>query len=117
MDVSKRVRENIDFLRFLASCNPNQRKTAIKYASKEAILALVECCINVLHGTIELPEHNRKRLKKHRVIIRNLSRESPLSKRRKILVQKGGFLPFLLAPLLSIVSSVAGSAISRAINR
>lgn len=115
MVTPKRVHEHIDFLNFLKTCNAPQRNAAIKYANKEEILALVECCINTLRGNVYFTDDEKNHLKKHRNSIRRVAQKIPLARRRKILVQKGGFLPILLAPLLSILSSVAGAAISRAI--
>lgn len=114
---SNRVLKNINFLKYLCTCNPKQRKASITLADPDAILALVECCINVLCGNVKLTDGQKKRLRKHRTVLRRICRKIPISKRKHILVQKGGFLPFLLAPLLSLVSSVAGAAISRAINK
>lgn len=114
---SKRVCKNLNFLKYLSTCNAKQRKAIIKTSNRDAILALVECCINVLRGNIQLTDGQKSRLKKHRKVLHNLCKKIPLAKRKQILVQKGGFLPLLLAPLLSIISSVAGSAISRAINK
>lgn len=115
MNKSSKLKNNIVFLNFLCICNARQRKSIIGLASKDEILALTECCINILNGNVNLTDSERKSLRKHRKYIREISNKIPISRKRKILVQSGGFLPLLLAPLLSILSSVAGAAIGRAI--
>lgn len=115
MHTSKKINSNINFLKFLSTCNVKQRKAILKLATKDEILSLTEVCINLLGGNIELTLSERKRLKKHSKTIRGVSGKIPFTQKKKLLVQRGGFLPLLLAPLLSVLASVTGAAISRAI--
>lgn len=115
MEKSSKLKNNKEFLQYLCVCSPKTRKAIINLAKKDEILALMECCINILNGNVKLTDAEKKRLSRHRAMIRKITAKSPVSKKKKILCQRGGFLPLLLAPLLSVLSSVAGAAISRAI--
>jgi len=54
-----------------------------------------------------------KSLRRHRNKLSDLARlKTPIAKKRKIL-QTGGFLPLLLAPLLGIASSIIGGVATK----
>lgn len=102
MDKSPKLKNNKIFLKFLCICSAKQRKSVINHASKDEILALTECCINILNGNVKLTDEERRRLTKHCSHIRAVSNKISILKKKRILIQKGGFLPILLAPLLSV---------------
>lgn len=105
----KRLKSNKHLLHALKVAKPKLRNAIIKAADDDFIKALCECCMNVLNGNHKVTPALRKKLSKHRVALRVLSnRKNALRKKRKLLLQKGGFLPMLLG---SILSGVLGSLI------
>lgn len=110
----KRLRDNKHTLHVLKNCKPSVRKSIIKFGNSELIKTLCEICINVLNGNVKIPLQSKLKLKNYKNSLRKLA--SPrigLNSKKKILVQKGGFLPILLSTLLS---SVIGSLIEKNIN-
>ena len=95
----------------LLKASPQMRKDMTKHASKGLIQCVSECCHNVLKGNVPLSSAHLKKLKPKRQLLRKLAdKKVPLPTKRKIINQKGGFLPLLglLGPLLApIVGGIA----------
>jgi len=112
----ERIVRNSQFLKQLHSCKRGSRSTIIRKASNDNIDALSEVALNTLLGNIPLNQHQRRVLKKHRSAVRKLAHKKISRKRKKhFLVQKGGFLPLLLTPVLSILGGLAANALSSAV--
>ena len=111
--MSSKLKQNLPLLRILQKSKVTERKAILKSADKELLLSICEWIDNILQGNVKLkPEHLRK-LKRHASILRKLqNRQLGIKKRRNILIQQGGFLPALLAP---IVSGLAGTLLSNLI--
>ncbi|KAK6175840.1 hypothetical protein SNE40_014220 [Patella caerulea] len=101
------LERHAELLQALKHAKPRQRIHIIKNASKPVIEALCECCLNVLQGRVRLSSYQKKkRLSRHKVVLRRLvDRKVPLKQKKKIL-QRGGFLGALLGPLVGILGSV-----------
>jgi hypothetical protein len=93
---TKHIQEKLAEINFLSKCNPKLRKYVLEHADKKLIFVLNECMVNFLKGNIKLDEINFQKLKKHKNSIRLLVNSNCLKKKKKILAQKGGFLPFVL---------------------
>ena len=110
------VVRNQEFLKQLHSSKAVHRTKLIKKASKDNIDAISEVALNTLRGNIPLNPKQKRELKKHRSKIRSLVHsKSSVKKRKHILVQKGGFLPLLLTPFLSILGGLAANALSHTV--
>jgi hypothetical protein len=108
----KRLQNNITYIDVLAKAKPNQRKAILMTADKELILSICECVLNVLNGNIPLKIHELEKLKKYKSHLRKLASDNiHVKHKRDILVQKGGFLPVVLAPILGIASQLLADAI------
>jgi len=58
------------------------------------------------------------KLRRHKSKIRKIiDKETKLAKKRELLTQSGGFLPLLLAPIISLVGGLVGEAIGGAISK
>ena len=80
--------------------NAKLRKTILDYADAELISPLCECAYNILRGTVRLTPLENVRLRRYTSDLRTIAnRKSAVTRRRRILQQKGGFLPALLAAL------------------
>lgn len=104
--MAKRFKKNLDYLSVLCKCKSKQRCTLLKTADKQLIQTICDCAENVLSGNVPLDSKSKKKLFKHKRLLRQLrGKKSWLAKRSK-LVQSGGFLPALLSPLLGIVGGL-----------
>jgi hypothetical protein len=112
------MKKHASTLQLLQKGSPRFRKEVIKLADKDLLYALCDCALNVLNGTIKLSETQKKTLKRHCKGLRCLiDKRTPLSKKKKVL-QTGGFLPALLAPIAAsilgpLLGGVAGGLASR----
>jgi hypothetical protein len=93
-------------------CKGTKRSNTIEQANPDEIRALTEIALNIINGNFELTPETVEKLKKHKEHIRNLAKRTLSHKKKKLfLVQKGGFLPFLITPVLSALGALAGRAI------
>ena len=103
-----------DTLEVLSKAHPNTCCYIIRGADKELIHCLCECAY-ILEGNIplSLTEHNcLKRYKDH---LRALVDTDTSDRDRKEILQTGGFLPALLAPLAaSVFAPIATQVIGKA---
>lgn len=112
------LKKNVPVLAALGRVNKKQAKTLIKDSSPDLIHCICEICHNLLQDNIPLSECDLKKVKKHKKIIRALATrgESVKKKKKIILNQKGGILPFLPL-LLPALASAAGGLIGKAIGK
>jgi SAM-dependent MidA family methyltransferase len=102
-----RLKKHIDELKVLKKAKRKLRQNILEAADNQLIRCLCECCYNVLNGNVKLSQKQKKTLQKHKHHLRNLSaKKTSQKKRRAILVQNGGFLPALLAPILSVATTL-----------
>lgn len=88
-------------LHVLKDCSPCVRKAILKTSSPKLVQTLCEVCLNVLNGNINLSQPQKLKLKKYKNTIRELAgTKKSISKKRKILVQKGGFISLILSTVL-----------------
>lgn len=106
--MSDRVRKHGHTLHVLCKAKPAVAKVIVREGNKDLINALCECCLNVLYGNVPLTSSQRKKLSRHKHVMRKLVVKSPASSlvRKKKLLQTGGFLPALIAPALSLIGSL-----------
>ena len=74
-------------------------------AGKELVHCICDC---VLNGNIPVSEEERKRLKKHKYCLRELVKKKTSDKKRKHLIQEGGFLGALIPILGGLVGKLFG---------
>ena len=99
---SSSFKKHSPFLNVLKNSPTKIRKSLLKSAPKKNIRFISECCLNVLKGNVKIKPSAKRRLTPYKSVIRNLVKPKVnIEKRRKLLVQKGGFLPLLLGSLLS----------------
>lgn len=96
-----RIRKNLPILKLLSKSKPRQRKEIIKKASPDVIKTISECSLNVLNGNLRLTPTQKRKLKKHKNSLRRLAQRKISTNKRRKIIQSGGFLPLLLAPLLA----------------
>ena len=112
--MSARVRRHADTLAFLSKAKPSTCKAIIKAADKDLVNCLCECAHNILQGTVDLTKPQKTKLARHKQDLRSIAKKPTSLKRKQQILQKGGFLPALLAPLLApVIAPLAGKVIKK----
>lgn len=94
------------FKKLVKTRNKSSRRKFFKKAPKKVLKSLREIIKNILNGKIRLKNQQKRRLRRYKNVMRTLSNNNFSEKRRKtILIQKGGFLPNLLVPIISLLAS------------
>jgi hypothetical protein len=93
-----------DLLLTLAHCKKKIRTAILQNADRQLIEAICECIYNLLKGNIELKETDKENLYKYRHILRKLVKRSNLKQKKKIIIQKGGFLQYLIPAAITGIS-------------
>ncbi len=105
--MSLNVRNHADFLKVLAHCSAKQRKAILHNVSPKLLKCLCECSLNILKGNVKLTLSQKRHLSRHKQMLRTLAdRKTPVKKKKQLLVQKGGFLPALLTPILTTLAGL-----------
>ena len=97
--MSKCLKNNAAMLSLLSKAKPNMCKAIIHAADRELITCLCECAQNVLNGNVPLCKAHLKRLQRYRTDVRKLAKKRTAKHTKKKILQKGGFLSALLAPI------------------
>ena len=93
------LKKDAQMLGVLAHATPQMCKTIIGAADCELMTCLCECAQNILNGNVPLTKRHLKHLQRYRSDVHTLvKKRAPKHKKKKIL-QKGGFLSALLAPI------------------
>lgn len=97
-------------LHALCHLNETQRKALLSKADTGLIQCICECALNVLQGNVVLKKGEKKRLKRHAYLLRRLTeKRKSLNSKKRVIIQNGGFLPLLLAPILgTLLSKIIG---------
>jgi hypothetical protein len=110
--MGNRVKKNIHLLKVLHDSKPGVRNSILKTANKEVVDTICECLHNVLLGNVKVPPKVFRKLKRNQKQLRvHHSKRAGLKQKKQILIQQGGFLPALLAPILGIAGSLIGGLI------
>jgi hypothetical protein len=105
----KLLQKYFHHLHVLSSCKACERKLLIGNLPTDLVRCICEVCDNLLQGNIPISQTDKKKLVRHKKIIRYLASKKPKSislKRRQILQQGGAFLPILLPSLLTIAAEL-----------
>ena len=108
----EKLRNQQDTLKVLSRCKIKIRKAFLRNADKDLVEVICHCIYNLLNGNITLTESEKTNLSSYKVILRKLVEKSSLANKKKILVQKGGFLQFLIPAAITGISSIISSLIS-----
>ena len=109
--MSENLKQNLELIKLLA--NPRYRKKIILSGDKNLIAALCDIIYNVLNGNINISSTERQKLNKYKTALRCLCKKSSLREKKRILVQRGGFLQFLIPAVVTGLASIVSSWISK----
>lgn len=106
------IADNIAILCALYKSSLSVKRRILKDSPPEVINLLIDCALNILQGKIEVNDKERKNLYRHRYNLRSLVKKSTPKKKKTEILQKGGFLAGLLAPIVgSIAVDLLGNII------
>lgn len=95
------IKRHAAMLKMIHKSRPKLRKSLLKMANKQLIRCICECASNTLKGNVELLPAEKRKLCRHRKILRRLvHKQEDWKAKRKLITQKGGFLLPLLAPIV-----------------
>jgi len=105
--MSHKLRRNSALLAALCELTSQQRKALLKHATNDQISCLSEIAYNLLASNIPVSDKTRKKLAKHKHTLRALANpRTSIKKRKQLLIQKGGFLPFLIPAAASLIGAL-----------
>jgi len=104
--MSERTKKYFSILKRIRRLGEKGKKEYIRKCEKEFVNCLSECAKNVIKGNVPLSNRQKASLRRERNNLRALSvKKTSLKKKRRIL-QKGGFLTALLPPVLSVLTGL-----------
>ena len=117
--MTKRLKRNIELLKILKKCkNRRQRQVILELANNDLVHCVCDCINNILKGNLQLSKKKREELKKFAPVFRQLAEsKGGVETKRKVLIQKGGFLPALLAPIIGLAGGLIGELVGSLIKK
>lgn len=103
--MSQRTRKFLPMLKRIRKMGDRTKKEYVRKCNKEFLDCVSECAKNVIKGNVPLSDRQKTNLRRRKDLRALSVKKTSLRKKRKIL-QKGGFLTALLPPVLSILSSL-----------
>ena len=101
--MTARLKKFASTLFYLSKCDNATCKAIIKSSKQQLINCISDICHNILSNKVNLSSNEKIKLKKYKKEIRKVSGKKASLKTKKILIQKGGFLGTILAPLIGSV--------------
>lgn len=100
-------REQLRQLELIKICPRHLRKNLLKRLPSSGIKAICECILNVLKGNVLLSKQQKKCLSKHKNTLRQIAnKRGSLFTKKKLILQKGGFLNVLIPAALTAITSL-----------
>ena len=100
------LKKNKNILEYLGKCKAKIRRAIPANADKELVDSICQCVFNMLSGNIDLNENEKRNLVKYKKTLRTIVGRSTLKEKKKILVQQGGFLQFLI-PIFNFITGIS----------
>jgi len=103
----KRINSNYDALQVLRSAQPKLRKAISLNGNRELLNSISECVLKLLKGNLKVLECAKRKLSKHRSVLRKVADKRVSSSAKKRLInQRGDFLVPLLTAVLPTVANL-----------
>jgi len=107
-----RLNQNRNFLELLTHSNKKLQKSLIENASKDQIYSICEIVLNILNGNLNLDKKEIEKLARKKKQLRLLVNKGSI-KNKKHLIQKGGFIQFLIPAIITGLASIVSSIIEK----
>lgn len=103
----ERLRKHAPILNAMHKGSPGMRRSLIDQGPPELVTTIGDCCRNVLNGNVPITANHKRKLRRYRQALHLLSQKRVSVKRKKKILQRGGFIGTLLsaiaAPLLGLI--------------
>jgi hypothetical protein len=99
----RKLEKTFQKVRILSLATPKARRQLVRDGDREVIDCISECCVNILKGRVHLSPKQKSHLQKHREQLRTICKKKISLKKKKEIIQKGGF------PLAAILAPVAAA--------
>lgn len=109
----KFILDNKELLLAISKCKTCMRKAIINKSDKKLVNSICEMVFNLINGNLSINNSDFQKLKKYKTSLRKLVKKSNLASKKKILVQNGGFLQFLIPAVITGISEIVSSLISK----
>jgi hypothetical protein len=112
----ERLSRNIDFLRQVKKSSSGRRRKILGQSTQDQVKAICDICYGILADKIKLSKAEKRKLAKRADFIRVLGTKSskvPLRLKKRLLVQDGGIIPALLAPILAVAATLLSDLVAR----
>ncbi len=108
--MSKTLKKYAPFLRTLhRASNDKARRDMLRDRMDNGFVCCVaECARNVLKGRVPLTSTQKKKLTRRKHALRQMSLKKTTYKKKRKIIQSGGFLGALLTPIISILGGLLG---------
>jgi len=104
--MSRRALHYLPILKKIVKMDDKLRQHYLKKCDDDLIRCFSECTQNLLKQRVTLTSRQFKKLEPHKYHLRELAdRRTPLKKKRRI-VQRGGFVQALLVPAIATLGSL-----------
>ncbi len=105
-----RLLKNLEHMKHIRKLKTNNsRKRYISVADDDLIACLVECSVNILKGNVKLTKKHKTSLKRHLKFLRSVGKERRVPAARTKLIQSGGLIPAIVAPILAALAATTVS--------
>jgi len=107
----KREKSNHNTLHILRTAESKLHKATISNCNKVLVNSISECILNVMNGNVKMAGCSTRKLRKHRVTLRKVAdKRIPLSTKKRLINQRGGFLLPLLSAILPAMANLIVSS-------
>jgi hypothetical protein len=108
--MSKTLKKYAPFLRALHKATSDKaRRSMLKDKMDNGFICCVsECAQNLLKGRVPLTSAQKKKLTRRKRSLRQLSAKKTSYKKKRHIIQTGGFIGALLTPIISILGGLLG---------
>jgi len=108
------MRKFLPLLNRISKLGNKEKSQYAKRCNKEFLDCISECAKNILRGNVQLSTKQKTALRHNRQNLRRLSIKKTSLKKKRQIIQKGGFLGAIIAPVLatlggSVLSSLFGN--------
>ena len=104
--IPKQLRVHAQVLSTLARAKPKVLVKQIKQLSPDVVRTIKDIAKNYLKGSIKINKRQIDKLRRHKRSLQELALRKTSLKRSKKILQKGGFIATLIAPLISLFANL-----------
>jgi hypothetical protein len=116
-EMSERLKRHASTMRSLRKASAKRRRQFIESCHPDFVDCMSECSRNLLKENVPVSAGQLKKLRRYKKLLRTIAAKRASVKTRHKLLQKGGFLPLILSPVLGLLSSLVSGAINRRLDR